>query len=133
MILLDTNVLILMLVRGSAEALQVLRWIDTRQALCTSSVCWYEFICGPVDSRGVALVAATLEDRIIPFTADHAREAFRLFDATGRQRRTRIHSMIAATAIVSNARLATGNTTDFLPFTSLGLRLAEGASVGSTV
>ena len=123
MLLLDTNVLILMLVRGTDAARQVTRWIDERETLGTSAVCWYEFISGPVDDRAVDLAAATLAGRIIPFTAEHAREALRLFNATGRQRRMRIDAVIAATAIVTNAHLATSNTADFLPFTALGLRL----------
>ena len=123
MILLDTNILIRMLVPGSPAAQQVVGWIAERAELCTSAVCWYEFISGPVDSHGIDLVTQTIAGRIIPFTADQAQEASRLFNATGRLRRMRIDAMIAAAAIVSNAWLATANSADFQTFTSFGLRL----------
>jgi predicted nucleic acid-binding protein len=41
-----------------------------------------------------------------------------------RKRSTRVDAMIAATAIVADAALATNNATDFLPFRDSGLRLA---------
>lgn len=123
MILLDTNVLIRMLVQGTAAATQVSRWIATGTDLCTSAVCWYEFVSGPVDEEGVALVSAALADRVIPFTADQAREASRLWNATGRRRRMRVDAMVAAAAIVAGGELATGNRDDFVPFTELGLEL----------
>ncbi|MFN2312590.1 MAG: hypothetical protein ABR590_11140, partial [Spirochaetia bacterium] len=48
-----------------------------------------------------------------------------LCNACGRDRRQRIDAMIAATAIVSNAALATENREDFLPFVPLGLRMID--------
>lgn len=78
-------------------AVRVSRWIATGADLCTSVVCWYEFVSGPVDEEGVSLVSAALADRVIPFTADQAREASRLWNLTGRNRRTRIDAMVAVT------------------------------------
>jgi predicted nucleic acid-binding protein len=126
-ILLDTNVLIRMLVQGTAAAGLVSRWIAAGEDLCTSAVCWYEFVSGPVDDEGVALVTAALADRILPFTADHAREASRLWNARGRQRRMRIDAMVAAATIVVGGELATENRDDFVPFTGLGLELVAAA------
>ena len=123
MILLDTNYLIRMLVRGTNPALVVPQWIRDRVDLCTSSICWYEFVSGPVDEDGVALAMATVDDRIIPFTAAAAQEAARLYNATGRQRRMLIDAMIAATAVITGASLATEKSGDFEPFVELGLQL----------
>jgi predicted nucleic acid-binding protein len=125
MILLDTNFLIRMLVQGTEAAVRVSDWIGEREQLCTSSICWYEFVTGPVDDHGVGLVVAALNNRIVPFTGDHAREAARLYNATGRQRRMRIDAMVAATAIVGNAMLVTENTDDFAPFVDYGLGLSD--------
>ena len=130
MILLDTNYLIRMLVKGSAAATEVSGWIAAREHLCTSAICWYEFVSGPVDDEGVVLVTSALADRIIPFTADHAREASRLYNGTGRSRRMRIDAMIAAATIVAGAVLATANREDFFPFESFGLELVEAQGSG---
>lgn len=125
MILLDTNVLIRMLVGGTDAAALVSRWLEDRTDLCTSAICWYEFQSGPVDDAAAELALATLNGRVLPFTGDHAREASRLWNATGRHRRMRIDAMIAAAAIVTDSRLATANVDDFLPFERLGLSLAR--------
>lgn len=123
MILLDTNYLIRALVPGSVEAAAIFGWIDAQEDLCTSSVCWYEFLCGPVDEEGVIVVRAILRERILPFTGDQAAESSRLFNAVGRKRSLRVDAMIAAAAIVANAELATANFDDFAGFEPLGLRL----------
>jgi predicted nucleic acid-binding protein len=123
-ILLDTNYLIRMLVKGTPVAAHVSRWILEGESFCTSAICWYEFVTGPVDEQGTGVVMEVLDERIVPFTADYAREAARLYNATERRRRTRIDAMIAATAIVTNAHLATENRDDFTPFEPLGLRIA---------
>jgi predicted nucleic acid-binding protein len=123
MILLDTNFLIRTLVSGSIESRQVADWFKSGEALCTSSVVWYEFLCGPVDDEGILVILALLQDRILPFTADQASESARLFNAVGRKSQLRVDAMIAAAAIVSNAQLATGNTEDFSAFSIQGLRL----------
>lgn len=124
MILLDTNYLIGMLVPGSIESDRTLSWYR-REELCTSSVCWYEFLCGPVTDEAVEIVRGLIGDRIIPFTADQATEASRLFNAVGRPRRLRVDAMIAAGALFANARLATSNREDFSAFVALGLELAS--------
>lgn len=130
MILLDTNYLIRMLVEGSAASEDVTQWIAAREQLCTSAICWYEFISGPVDDEGVVLVTSALADRIIPFTADHSREAARLYNGTGRSRRMRIDAMIAAATIIAGAVLATANREDFSPFETFGLELADAQGNG---
>jgi predicted nucleic acid-binding protein len=124
MILLDTNYLIGMLVRGSRESEEVVEWYREKD-LCTSSVCWYEFLCGPVTEESVEIVRGMLRERIFPFTADQAVESSRLFNAAGRARRLRVDAMIASCALLAAARLATSNREDFSAFVPLGLRLTE--------
>lgn len=122
MILLDTNYLIRALVPASAEAEKVLAWTGAGEDLCTSAVCWYEFLCGPVDAEAIDIIYGLIQERVLPFTADQAAEASRLFNATGRSRRLRVDAMIAAAAILSNASLATDNQDDFTAFAPHGLR-----------
>lgn len=125
MILLDTNYLIRVLVPRSEESRRVIKWIEEGEELLTSAVSWYEFVCGPVDDEGISIVSSLIEGRIIPFTGDQAVEAARLFNETGRKRHLRVDAMIASAAIVTNARLATENISDFEKFTPLGLQMIE--------
>ncbi|MFW6292909.1 MAG: type II toxin-antitoxin system VapC family toxin, partial [Spirochaetota bacterium] len=122
-ILLDTNYLIRALLSGTPEAERVDMWAARDDDLCTSSICWYEFLCGPVDAEGIDIVRGILRDRIIPFTVDAATEAARLFNASGRARARRVDAMVAAAAIVGGASLATENTEDFRPLVAEGLRI----------
>ena len=124
MILLDTNYLIRALVEGTLEADRIGIWLDRGEELCTSVVCWYEFLSGPVDDAGVDLMRMVIDDRVLPFAADTAQEAARLYNAAGRMRRLRVDAMIAASAVMTASRLATGNEADFRPFVSAGLVLA---------
>lgn len=123
MILLDTKYLIKSLVPGAPEAGQVMGWLKTKEDLCTSGICWYEFLCGPVDDEGIIVVSSFLNRRILPFTADQAAEASRLFNQTGRKRHLRVDAMIAAAAIIAGAHLAADNIADFEEFVDLGLQI----------
>lgn len=123
MILLDTNYAIRLLVEGSPEADRIRGWVEAGEDLALCSVSWYEFLCGPVDDRGVDLVRWVVRNRILPYTADQAAEAARLFNACGRRRQLRLDSMIAAAALVFNAELATADLGDFSIFEEHGLRL----------
>lgn len=60
---------------------------------------------------------------LVPFDETHAIAAAELFNAARRTRSTRVAAMIAATAIVADAPLATNNKNDFRPFVDGGLRL----------
>lgn len=124
MILLDTNFLIGALVKDSQEASFVKKWYHIDH-LASSSVAWYEFMCGPIDAHASVVIRSLIHDRILPWTSDQAAEAARLYNSTGRIRRLRIDAMIAAAAIVYNADLATANLEDFKPFVPFGLKLLE--------
>lgn len=123
MILLDTNYLIRGLVEGAEEADRVSQWLRDGHDFCTAAVAWYEFLSGPVDDEGVDIVRTLISDRVIAFTADVAAEAARLWNLTGRIRRTRVDAMIAATAVFAQADIATQNTEDFRLFAEHGARM----------
>ena len=125
MILLDTCYLIRALIPGTEEAEKVLSWCRRGEDLCTSGICWYEFLSGPIDGDGEATIRTLLDDCILPFTADQAAESARLYNAAGRKRQVRVDCMIAAAAIICNAGLATGNRENFTEFGALGLMLAD--------
>lgn len=123
MICLDTNYLILSLDAGTDEAKSLIKWYQTGKKLITSSIAWYEFLSGPVSKEQVKTIFSFLAGNIIPFDDVHALEAARLFNAAKRVRRLRVDAMIAATATLQKARLATANNKDFQHFVPFGLQL----------
>jgi predicted nucleic acid-binding protein len=62
---------------------------------------------------------------VVAFDDAQALTAAELFNATGRKRALRVDAMIAATAMVLDATLATSNHEDFAEFAPSGLRLQE--------
>jgi len=121
-ICLDTNYLIRCLEPDSEEAGRITAWYRRGERLLVPMPAWYEFLCGPVTLEQEEIMRAFLAEAI-PFAEAQAREASRLFNAVGRKRSLRVDAMIAATAIVAGARLATGNEGDFAPFLAHGLQL----------
>ena len=121
---LDTNYLISGLVAGTSEAAELSRWYQEGEQLIVPMPAWYEFICGPVTEEQEETARAFVTS-IVPFDEREAREAARLFNAIGRSRKYSVDAMIAATAIVAKAILATSNRKDFLPFVPHGLVLLE--------
>lgn len=122
MICLDTNYLILGLMPGSRESQDLIRWAQAGETLITAMPAWYEFTCGPVTAPQIAAIRSFLHD-LTPFDEPQAVEAARLFNAAGRKRALRIDAIIAATAIVAGASLATNNHKDFNIFVPHGLKL----------
>ena len=123
MIHLDTSFLIRALNVESRENHQLRSWVEAGEALVMCSVAWTEFLCGPFDVRELEL-AVEVVGRRSSFTEDHALIAARLFNESGRQRRTLVDCMIAAAAIAENAPVATANVEDFRRFEASGLKLA---------
>lgn len=121
-ICLDTNYLILGLVPGSRESKEIIAWNAAQVPLISPMSAWYEFLSGPVSVPQIAAMRAFLHD-LVPFAESQAIDAARLFNAVRRKRSLRIDAMIAATAIVAGAELATNNRTDFNFFVPYGLRL----------
>ncbi|WP_438481656.1 PIN domain-containing protein [Oleiharenicola lentus] len=124
MIHLDTNYLILANQSGTREELDVQRWLQRGDALSTSSIAWMAFVTGPVQPEVVEAIRQAIDDRVIAFSQEDAELAAQLFNLTGRQRGLRYDCMIAAAAIMAEARLATANIADFQLFLPYGLRLA---------
>jgi predicted nucleic acid-binding protein len=122
-ICLDTNYLILGLVPGSPEGDRLRRWSAGGTLLVAPTVVWFEFLCGPVTARQADTMRAFLHE-VIPFAEPHAGLAATLFNDADRGRSTRVDAMIAATALMADAPLATNNTADFAPFCAAGLQLA---------
>jgi predicted nucleic acid-binding protein len=122
-ICLDTNYLIRGLVSGSPEAEKIKSWLQAGIPLCAPSVVWYEFICGPVESKEINIIRRVLTAGIHSFGEIEAAEAAKLFNAVGRVRRLRIDAMIAAAAVTARAELATSNIADFALFEPHGLVL----------
>ena len=125
MIHLDTTYLIGLAVAGSAQAQRTDGWLSSGQTMAASALAWTEFLSGPVQPQEIALVEAVIEDRIVPFERGAAVFAAALFNQTGRRRGSRFDCLIAATAILAQAQLATDNVGDFGPFQAHGLTLAR--------
>jgi predicted nucleic acid-binding protein len=123
MIQLDTNFLIQALVPGSAAEQSLQAWLTNGEDVGIGAIAWSEFLCGPLPPGAEALAQALLAAPE-PFLATDARKAADLFDATGRRSRSLADCQIAAVALRCGASVATGNASDFAPFTSHGLVLA---------
>lgn len=123
MIHLDSNLLIALADATDPHRAAALALMQGSPAAAVSSLAWWEFQCGPVSRQGTLLVRQLLTGGIIPFEESQSREAARLFNAAGRVRRLKFDCLIAATAILAGAQLATANARDFTPFIPHGLKL----------
>lgn len=123
MIHLDSNLLIALADPADPHREKALQLMRALPQAAVSSLAWWEFECGPVSPEGIAIVRIMLPGGILPFTETQSREAALLFNAAGRARRLKFDSLIAATAILANAELATVNPSDFQPFVPHGLKL----------
>ena len=88
-----------------------------------SVIAWAEFLCGPIDDTALDLASLVVGHRAA-FTEEMATVAARLFNGSGRRRGTMIDCMLADSAIVENASIATANPGDFRRFEAFGLALA---------
>ena len=123
MIHLDTNVLIALPVLARQRHALTQR-IGKGEPAATSSLAWFEDqVCGPLPESERDLVRAAIGARILEVDEIIAERAATLFNRAGRQRSLRTDSLIAATAILADAELATYNAEDFAPFTAHGLKL----------
>jgi predicted nucleic acid-binding protein len=124
MVHLDTNFLIHFLL-GVPENVQRLEtWNKAGEPIAVSVIVWMEFVTGPAEPDAIEKAKALIGQNFIPFGLDEATKAAEIFNIAGRQRSARADSMIAATAIIHNAKLATDDPTDFGRFLGAGLKLA---------
>ena len=119
----DTSFLIRSLLVGSPESERLEVWTQTNETFAMSAIAWTEFLCGPLDATAVSL-AAVIVDHRLDYTAEIADLAAQLFNGTGRRRNSLADCMIAATAIVEDAPIATSNPRDFSRFEAQGLAVA---------
>ncbi len=122
MIHLDTNVLIALPLL-SRQRHQLTQRISNGEPVATSSLAWFEYVCGPLAESEQHLVRAVIGAQILDVDEAVAERAAALFNHAGRRRSLRTDSLIAATAILAGAELASYNAVDFAPFTAHGLRL----------
>lgn len=120
---LDANILIAAAEPDDPHAELADRLRNGPDEFACSSAAWMEFLSYPVPETVRKLSLRGLAGGILTFDADAAELAGRLFQATGSKRRTRLHTMIAATAILAGAELTTANPDDFTPFVAHGLKL----------
>ena len=122
MIHLDTNALIA-LPRLARQRHPLTQRIAAGEPAAASALAWFEYVCGPLPEPEQHLVRAAIGARIVEVDEAVAERAAVLFNHAGRRRSLRTDSLIAATAILAGAELASYNTPDFAPFTAHGLRL----------
>lgn len=123
MIHLDANYLMLATVAGSPEDRRVRAWLTEGEMLATSAIAWMEFVTGPVSTEAVFAMALVVQGRIQAIQQAEAELAADLFNRSGRKRALRYDCLIAASAILDQALLATSNRTDFAVFAAHGLRV----------
>lgn len=123
MIHLDANLLIAMVNPSDPHHAFARSLALNERPLCVSSVTWMEFSSRPVAPLHIQALRRILTGGIHPFDEPAAALAGDLFFRTGSKRRTRLDTMIAATAILIGGELATANPGDFEPFVPLGLNL----------
>lgn len=120
---LDTNLLIALLKDSDTHRVPAKRVIGEGGPFGCSSVVWMELHSRPVHPWDTAALKAILHAGIIPFDEATASLAGELYHRTGSKRRTRMDTMIAATAILASAELATVNADDFESFVPHGLKI----------
>ena len=87
-----------------------------------STIAWAEFLCGPIVPAEKELPLQVVDGRR-DLDVEHAGIAARLFNESGRRRRSLSDCLIAAAAIHDDARLATMNVDDFRRLEPAGLKL----------
>jgi predicted nucleic acid-binding protein len=97
-------------------------WLAAGEVLAASAIAWSEFLNGPATPLEVSRVESVLQFRILAFGRAEAVLVAELFNRTRRRRGSRFDCLIAATAMLSQAEMATANQSDFKTFVPHGLR-----------
>ena len=123
----DTDFLIYALQATGRERTRLLEAAESNQALCISSVAWYEFSRGPRTPEQLATARALFaEDGVIPFSESLAASAADVFRRLGSPRRRAGDIAIGVTAASSEATLLTRNARDFAGIPGL---VVEGSQI----
>lgn len=121
---LDTSFLIRALGARSAESGVLRGWLTSGHTVVISTLAWGEFLCGPLEDR-VQELARRIVRTQVPLGTDEAAAAARLFNDTGRRRGSFRDCIVAATAMLAGAALATSDRRDFQRFVAAGLELTK--------
>lgn len=124
MLHLDTNILIFGLQPGHTAHGLLRQWAQDTEPVAVSAMAWAEFRCGPVGESAIDAWEQAVGNAVIAVDRGIAERASVLFNQTGRRARSLPDCIIAATAILHDAKLATLNRRDFEPFRTHGLELA---------
>lgn len=123
MIHLDTNLLIGVSDASNAHHAQARRLLALPGPFAASAVAWTEYQSRPLTTALSMGVRHMLQGGIFPFDESAAVLAGQLLHLTKAKRAQRLDTMIAASAILAGAELATVNPADFTPFVPHGLKL----------
>lgn len=125
MIHLDTNLLIAASDPEDPHVPVFRKLLVATPILAVSAVAWTEYRSCLVDPVKERVLLQVLQGGIVSFDRIAAEFAGQLFYETKTHRRNRLDSMIAATAILAGAELATVDREDFRPFIPHGLKLRD--------
>jgi predicted nucleic acid-binding protein len=121
----DTNLLIASVDPSHEHAHLWPGLVAVGESFAVSAVAWTEFRSYPISSNQLSALEQLLPGGVVPYERAHADLAGELFRMTNSKRKNRLDSMIAATAILAGAKLATVNQSDFDAFVSFGLKLHQ--------
>ncbi|HYZ73424.1 MAG TPA: PIN domain-containing protein [Chthoniobacterales bacterium] len=123
MIHVDTNLLIASVDPSHKHARHWQPLIASGDAFAASAVAWTEFQSYPISYDRLRALDRLILGGIVPFDRAQAELAGEIFQKTNARRKNRLDSMIAATAILAEAELATVNEADLKSFLPFGLEL----------
>jgi len=123
MIHVDTNFLIASVDPSHKHSNLWRPLIASGDTIGTSAVAWTEFRSYSISYDQLRALDRLILGGILPFERAQADLAGELFQKTNSRRKNRLDSMIAATAILAEAALATVNQADFKSFLPFGLKL----------
>ena len=123
MIHVDTNLLIASVDPSHKHAGLWRPLIASGDAFAASAVAWTEFRSYPISYDQLRALDRLILGGILPFERAQADLAGEMFQKTNARRKNRLDSMIAATAILAEAELATVKEADFKSSIPFGLKL----------
>ena len=108
--------------RYAGRGAHFLEVTDPEEPVVVSTIAWAEFRCGPIEPAEKEFPPQVVDGHRYP-GVEHAGIGARLFNDSGRRRRSLSDCLIAAAAIHDGACLATAHFTDFRRSETGGLKL----------